>query len=46
MLNMPSRIKELAPGGRINPELMAGELLCLNHNGIGYVRARYAKHAE
>ena len=39
MLNTPSSTKELAPGGRINLERMP-ELLCLNDNGIGCVRAR------
>ena len=40
MLNMPSSIKELAPGERTYPQRICRELLCLNDNGIGCVRFR------
>jgi len=42
---MPSSIKEVAPGGCINPESMS-EPLCLNDNGIGWVRVWQAEYAE
>ena len=45
MLYAPNSINELAPGERINPELMC-QLLCLNDNGIGCVCTGYAEHAE